>query len=140
MGAHGEPGLQQSSPPPTPAELVGRMIDLIIDTSDGDRAFVPFPDGATPENPHRVVLALNSLGSTSDVVLAAFAELAREGLARKNCLVERVLLGPLVTSLKMSGVGITVWRLPGDDEKSPMSRGEALELWDRNVDVVAWRQ
>ncbi|OJD28814.1 dak kinase [Diplodia corticola] len=140
MGAHGEPGLQQISPPPAPAKLVAQMIDLITNTDDEDRAFVPFPGGATPENPHRVVLALNSLGSTSDAVLAAFAELAKEELARKNYVVERVLLGPLVTSLKMSGVGITVWRLPGDEEKSPLKRGEALDLWDGNVDVVAWRQ
>ncbi|KAL0261740.1 hypothetical protein SLS55_003170 [Diplodia seriata] len=118
----------------------GKMIDLITNTSDEDRAFVPFTGGATAENPQRVVLALNSLGSTSDAVLAAFAELAKEELARKNYVVERVLLGPLVTSLKMSGVGITVWRLPGDTEKSPLERGEALELWDGNVDVVAWRQ
>ncbi|OMP88832.1 Dihydroxyacetone kinase 1 [Diplodia seriata] len=140
MGAHGEPGLQQLSPPPAPAKLVEQMIDLITNTSDEDRAFVPFTGGATAENPQRVVLALNSLGSTSDAVLAAFAELAKEELARKNYVVERVLLGPLVTSLKMSGVGITVWRLPGDTEKSPLKRGEALELWDGNVDVVAWRQ
>ncbi|KAF4541069.1 Dihydroxyacetone kinase [Lasiodiplodia theobromae] len=140
MGAHGEPGLQQLSPPPEPAKLVARMIDLITNTSDEDRAFIPFPDGATPEKPHRVVLALNSLGSTSDVVLAVFAELAKEELEKKNCIVERVLLGPLVTSLKMSGVGITVWRLPGDEETSPLKREEALDLWDGNVDVVAWRQ
>lgn len=140
MGAHGEPGLQQLSPPPEPAKLVARMIDLITNTSDEDRAFIPFPDGATPEKPHRVVLAMNSLGSTSDVVLAVFAELAKEELEKKNCIVERVLLGPLVTSLKMSGVGITVWRLPGDEETSPLKREKALDLWDGNVDVVAWRQ
>ncbi|KAF4303351.1 Dak kinase [Botryosphaeria dothidea] len=91
MGAHGEPGLQQLSPPPAPAKLVEQMIDLITDTSNEDRAFIPFPAGATSEKPHRVVLVLNSLGSTSDTVLAAFAELAKEELARKNCVVERAL-------------------------------------------------
>ena len=53
---------------------------------------------------------------------------------------ERIALGPMVTSLKQSGFGFTVWRLPGAEEKGVLSIDEALECWDRKVEVIAWRQ
>ncbi len=84
-------------------------------------------------------MLLNSLGSTSDGVLARFAELANAELEKRGFKVRRLTLGPLVTSLKMSGFGITIWRLPPDNGET-MSRAQALELWDEQVDVVAWRQ
>jgi len=133
MGAHGEPGLRQLSPIPSPEELTSEMISLLTDTSDGDRAFIPFGEG-----PEEVVLLVNSLGSTSDEVLARFAELAIKELKRKGKTVRRLTLGPMVTSLKMSGFGFTVWKLPSNGDL--LSRDNALECWDRNVDVVAWRQ
>ena len=84
-------------------------------------------------------MLLNSLGSTSDEVLARFAELANTELEKRGFKVRRLTLGPLVTSLKMSGLGITIWRLPPDSGEK-MDRKLALELWDEPVDVVAWRQ
>ncbi|CAK4024323.1 Dihydroxyacetone kinase 1 [Lecanosticta acicola] len=139
MGAHGEPGLQQISPIPPADALVSQMLDLLLDISDNDRAFIPFSQSTHPTTDHEVVLLLNSLGSTSDEILARFAELAKTELERRGFLVRRLTLGPLVTSLKMSGFGITVWRLPPDSGET-MERKEALQLWDSKVDVVAWRQ
>ncbi|KAK4992728.1 hypothetical protein LTR66_004835 [Elasticomyces elasticus] len=149
MGAHGEPGLRQISPVPSPSALVSQMLDLITDTSDTDRAFVPFssatsssrypPSGTGPAPDNEVVLLLNSLGSTSDEVLARFAELAVAELERRGLVVRRLTLGPLVTSLKMSGFGVTVWRLPPENGEC-IDRSEAVDLWDSRVDVVAWRQ
>ncbi|KAI9848860.1 MAG: Dihydroxyacetone kinase 2 [Sclerophora amabilis] len=137
MGAHGEPGLQQISPVPSPQELTKKMIKLLTDMSDSDRAFIPFSGNKGEDE---VVLLLNSLGSTSDEVLAKFAELGIEELESQGLKVNRLTLGPLVTSLKMSGFGFTVWRLPAVGEKSPLGREEALKLWDEPVEVVAWRQ
>ena len=139
MGAHGEPGLQQISPIPTPEALVSQMLDLLLDVSDSDRAFIPFSKSTNPTSDNEVVLLLNSLGSTSDEVLARFAELANIELKLRGFEVKRLTLGPLVTSLKMSGFGITIWRLPPGSGEA-MQRKEALELWDEPVDVVAWRQ
>ena len=139
MGAHGEPGLQQITPIPTPEALISQMLDLLVDVSDTDRAFIPFSKSANPTSDNQVVLLLNSLGSTSDEVLARFAELANNELKKRGFKVKRLTLGPLVTSLKMSGFGITIWRLPPDSGET-MERNEALELWDEPVDVVAWRQ
>ncbi|KAK0260265.1 hypothetical protein LTR91_012111 [Friedmanniomyces endolithicus] len=139
MGAHGEPGLQQISPVPSPKSLTSQMLDLILDVSDKDRAFIPFSASSNPSADNEVVMLLNSLGSTSDDVLARFAELANAELEKRGFKVRRLTLGPLVTSLKMSGFGITIWRLPPDSGES-LSRAQALELWDEQVDVVAWRQ
>ncbi|KAF2171647.1 hypothetical protein M409DRAFT_63280 [Zasmidium cellare ATCC 36951] len=139
MGAHGEPGLQQISPIPSPEALVSQMLDLLLDISDSDRAFIPFSKSSHPTSDNEVVLLLNSLGSTSDEVLARFAELAKNELEKRGFVVRRLTLGPLVTSLKMSGFGITVWRLPPESGEA-LDRKQAVELWDSPVDVVAWRQ
>lgn len=139
MGAHGEPGLQQISPIPSPEALVSQMLDLLLNISDADRAFIPFSASSNPSKDNEVVLLLNSLGSTSDEVLARFAELAKTELESRGFVVRRLTLGPLVTSLKMSGLGITVWRLPPQTGEV-MERKLALDLWDSAVDAVAWRQ
>lgn len=139
MGAHGEPGLQQISPIPSPEALTSQMLDLLLDISDKDRAFIPFSASTNPKSDNEVVMLLNSLGSTSDEVLARFAELANTELQKRGVKVRRLTLGPLVTSLKMSGFGITIWRLPPNSGET-LERKLALELWDEAVDVVAWRQ
>ncbi|THX57357.1 Dak kinase [Aureobasidium pullulans] len=146
MGAHGEPGLRQLNPVPTPEALTSQMLDLLLDISDSDRAFIPFSASSFKDNTfpsgakdNEVVILLNSLGSTSDEVLARFAELAIKDLEQRGFVVKRLTLGPLVTSLKMSGFGITVWRLPPVDGEA-LTREEALQLWDEKVDVAAWRQ
>jgi dihydroxyacetone kinase len=112
------------------------MITLLTDTSDPDRGFIPFPENGKSE----AVLLVNSSGSTSDEVLARFAELAIEELESRGITIRRLTLGPMVTSLKQSGFGFTVWRLPGFEEKGVLSRDEALTCWDRNVETAAWRQ
>lgn len=139
MGAHGEPGLQQISPIPSPEDLVSQMLDLLLNIGDADRAFIPFSASSQPSGDNEVVLLLNSLGSTSDEVLARFAELTTSDMESRGFVVRRLTLGPLVTSLKMSGLGITVWRLPPSSGET-MERKLALDLWDSAVDVVAWRQ
>lgn len=139
MGAHGEPGLQQISPIPSLEPLISQMLNLLLDISDQDRAFIPFSKSANPSDDNEVVLLLNSLGSTSNEVLARMAELANAELERRGFKIRRLTLGPLVTSLKMSGFGITIWRLPPDSGET-MCRKEALGQWDEPVDVVAWRQ
>ncbi|KAE8444003.1 hypothetical protein EG329_001132 [Mollisiaceae sp. DMI_Dod_QoI] len=142
LGCHGEPGLRRISPIPTPSSLVTEMISLLTSTpdSDPDRAFIPFSNTTTNNSKEEVVLLVNSAGSTSDEVLARFAELAIEELRGRGIVVVRLTLGPMVTSLKQSGVGFTVWRLPGQGEEGKLSREEALACWDRRVETAAWRQ
>jgi dihydroxyacetone kinase len=95
---------------------------------------------ASFHSPRKAILLVNSSGSTSDEVLAQFAELAIGNLASQGIIVRRMTLGPMVTSLKQSGFGFTVWRLPGVDERGILSRDEALQCWDRKVETSSWRQ
>ncbi|KAL2061662.1 hypothetical protein VTL71DRAFT_7039 [Oculimacula yallundae] len=136
LGCHGEPGLRQISPVPSPESLTKEMVNLLTDTSDADRSFIPFSKVGKNE----AILLVNSSGSTSDEVLARFAELAIAELESQGITVKRMTLGPMVTSLKQSGFGLTVWRLPGVDEKAVLGSDEALELWDRKVETASWRQ
>ena len=136
LGCHGEPGLRQISPVPSPEALTKEMINLLTDTSNPDRGFIPFPKNSRSE----AVLLVNSSGSTSDEVLARFAELAIAELGSQGISVRRMTLGPMVTSLKQSGLGFTVWRLPGVEERGVLGRDEALKFWDRKVATAAWRQ
>ncbi|OBT81183.1 hypothetical protein VE02_10145 [Pseudogymnoascus sp. 03VT05] len=137
MGCHGEPGLSTLSLPLSPADLTQQMISLLTDNSDSDRSFIPFdPASRTQE----VVLLLNSFGGTSNEVLGVFAELAVLELEKRGIKVVRLMLGPLVTSLKMSGLACTIWLLPDENARGRLEREEALELWDAPVDVVAWRR
>jgi dihydroxyacetone kinase len=112
------------------------MVSLLTDTTDTDRSFIPF----TKSGKEEVILLVNSSGSTSDEVLARFAELAIEEMAAQGITVRRLTLGPMVTSLKQSGFGLTVWRLPDEQEKGILSKNEALECWDRRVQTASWRQ
>lgn len=118
MGAHGEQGPQALPPPPSPATLVERMITLLTDISDTDHAFIPFSQSScssTDKLDNEIVLLLGSLGLTSDAILARFAELAVAEMEKREFVVRRLIMGPMVTSLKMSGVGITVWTLPSEE-------------------------
>jgi dihydroxyacetone kinase-like protein len=75
----------------------------------------------------RVLVLVNGLGATHGLELhVMFAEAARL-LDRRGIVVERVLVGPYVTSLDMSGCSLTVVRL--DDELT--------ELWDAPVRTPA---
>ena len=136
LGCHGEPGLRQISPIPSPEDLTKEMIALLTDNSDTDRAFIPFSSIGKDE----VILLIISSGSTSDEVLARFAELAIAELEKQGIVVRRMTLGPMVTSLKQSGFGFTLWRLPGVEENVVLGRDEALQFWDRKVETVSWRQ
>lgn len=136
LGCHGEPGLRQISPVPSPEALTKEMINLLTDISDTDRSFIPF----TKKGNEEAILLVNSSGSTSSEVLARFAELAIAELASQGITVRRMTLGPMVTSLKQSGFGFTVWRLPAMDEKAVLNRDEALKCWDRKVETASWRQ
>ncbi|KFZ03350.1 hypothetical protein V502_11027 [Pseudogymnoascus sp. VKM F-4520 (FW-2644)] len=137
MGCHGEPGLSTLSLPLSPAALTEQMVSLLTDSSDSDRSFIPFN---LTSRTQEVVLLLNSFGGTSNEVLGVFAELAVLELEKRNIKVVRLMLGPLVTSLKMSGLACTVWLLPDGEAQGGFGRDEALELWDAPVDVVAWRR
>ncbi|KAI9704733.1 MAG: Dihydroxyacetone kinase 2 [Candelina mexicana] len=133
MSAHGEPGLQQISPIPSPKELVNTIIALLISMSDQERAFIPFSTDQS-EDGEVVLLLLSFLGSKSEEVLALCSELAIDELEGKGFAMKRLTLGLLVMSLKTSGFGITLWRVP---PKSGGAQPVGSRPW--TCGIVVWR-
>jgi phosphoenolpyruvate---glycerone phosphotransferase subunit DhaK len=113
VGIHGERGVGRRSHAPA-SELAEALLDPVataLDLRSGERALV----------------IVNGLGATPGLELhVMFAEAARL-LDRRGVAVERVLVGPYVTSLDMSGCSLTLVRL--DDE--------LVELWDAPVRTPA---
>jgi dihydroxyacetone kinase len=77
------------------------MLDLLLDISYTDRAFIPFSASSFKHNTsvssikdNEVVILLNSLGSTSNEVLARFAEIAIQEWTQRGFVVRGFTLGP----------------------------------------------
>jgi triose/dihydroxyacetone kinase / FAD-AMP lyase (cyclizing) len=106
MGIHNEPGVTRLSSVPTSTELAKRLLKLMLDKSDPDRAFVPFEKG------DKTVLVVNNLGSISNLELSAFAGVAIDQLETTYGLKQtRVYVGTFITALNGPGVSLTLLNL-----------------------------
>ena len=66
MGIHNEPGTVRIKLE-SRTMLIERMVNMLIDTQNSDRAFLPFKNDGSDE----VVLMVNNLGSISELELSA---------------------------------------------------------------------
>src|SRR5947207_3119302 len=106
MGIHNEPGVHRLSSIPTSTELVSKLLKLLLDKSDPDRAFVTFKPG------DKAVLLVNNLGSISSLELFAFAGLTIDQLeSTYKISPSRVYVGTFMTSLNGPGVSLTLLNL-----------------------------
>ncbi|KWU42233.1 Dak kinase, partial [Rhodotorula sp. JG-1b] len=64
MGIHNESGMGKI-PLPSSAELVEKMLNYIIDTTDTERSFLPYEHDGKDE----VILLVNNLGGISELEL-----------------------------------------------------------------------
>jgi dihydroxyacetone kinase-like protein len=115
IGIHGEPG-RARIPLANADGIVARLLEPIV--SD-----LPFRSG------DRVLLFTNSMGGTPLIELYLAHGIAERLLAEQGITVQRRLVGPLVTSLEMQGMSLTLLQL--DDELA--------ELWDAPVHTAALR-
>lgn len=88
MGIHNESGHQRLSPAPPLKELVPKLLELLISTTDSERSFVPFQGKGD-----RVALLVNNLGGLSELELGGVVNQARADLDSKGIKIERVLAG-----------------------------------------------
>ena len=103
MGIHNEPGVNRLKSIPTSSHLASKLLKLLLDKSDPDRAFVPF------ERDDETVLMVNNLGSISNLELSAFAGLVYEQLEKTYGLKPtRVYMGTFMTALNGPGVSLTL--------------------------------
>lgn len=115
IGIHGEPGRERA--PLEPADgIVRRLLDAVVTD-------LPYSSG------DRVLLFTNSMGGTPLLELYLAHGIAERALAERGITVTRRLVGPLITSLEMQGMSLTLLKL--DDELT--------ELWDAPVHTPALR-
>ncbi|HEV2779813.1 MAG TPA: dihydroxyacetone kinase subunit DhaK [Actinophytocola sp.] len=115
IGIHGEPG-RARMPLENADGIVTRLLEPIVED-------LPFTGG------DRVLLFTNSMGGTPLIELYLAHGIAERLLSERGIVVERRLVGPLITSLEMQGMSLTLLKV--DDE--------LLELWDAPVHTPALR-
>src|SRR5271155_4331617 len=137
MGIHNEPGVNRLKSIPTSSELASKLLKLLLDKSDPDRAFVPFERG------DETVLLVNNLGSISNLELSAFAGIAYEQLESTYGLKPtRVYVGTFMTALNGPGVSLTLLNVSRlKDSKTVLAALDAKTTalgWSGNV--TAWKR
>ncbi|EPT00901.1 hypothetical protein FOMPIDRAFT_1023465 [Fomitopsis schrenkii] len=133
MGIHNEPGNRRVSPIPSLDQLVPQLLELLTNTSDPERGFVPF------KGKDRVVLLVNNLGGTSELELPGVVREVRAALDKQGFKIERILAGTFMTSLNMAGFSITLLQLPDGSDPSAPSADLILSLLDEKPDVPGWK-
>ncbi|TKA56954.1 hypothetical protein B0A53_01355 [Rhodotorula sp. CCFEE 5036] len=135
MGIHNESGIGKI-PLPSSAELVEKMLNYIIDTTDTERSFLPYEHDGKDE----VILLVNNLGGISELELTSIANDVVHALeSRRNKItVRRLMVGTVMTSLNLPGFSITTLLLPrqGAGKFSP---DDLLKLWDAPASAPGWR-
>jgi len=115
MGIHGEKGVA-TIPFCTADELTPKLLDLIL----GDD--LPFEPGC------KVVLLVNSLGSTTMMELLIVLRALKPLLRAKSIQVHETLVGPYVTCQEMAGLSISLTKLDA----------ELTNLWDMPCSSVCY--
>jgi triose/dihydroxyacetone kinase / FAD-AMP lyase (cyclizing) len=137
MGIHNEPGVNRLSSIPTSNELASKLLKLLLDQSDPDRAFVPFNQG------DETVLLVNNLGSISNLELSAFAGIAIDQLDKTYGIKpKRVYVGTYMTALNGPGVSLTLLNISKlSDSSTVLAALDAPTTalgWTDSVSISAW--
>jgi dihydroxyacetone kinase-like protein len=103
VGIHGEPGRERRAAEPADAVVAG-LLDAVLEDLD---------DSGSPDDAE-YLLFTNGLGGLPPLELYAAHHLAVSHLEQRGRRVGRSLVGPIVTSLGMVGLSVTL--LPVDDE------------------------
>ncbi|KAG2424502.1 hypothetical protein HYH02_015172 [Chlamydomonas schloesseri] len=116
LGIHGEPGRASVRPPPPAAELVTRMVKQIASGSP----FFKLPSSSSSTSSAsapRLALLVNNLGGTPPLELSLVAGAALTAArADLGAVVDRVYVGPFMTSLDMAGMSLTLLSYDMDPE------------------------
>ncbi len=113
VGIHGEPGRERRASEPADV-VIGHLLDAVLSDLGG--------------GPGELLLFTNGLGGLPPLELYAAHHLAAERLRAAGHTLRRSLAAPLVTSLGMVGLSLTVLRL--DDELT--------RLWDAPCRSAGW--
>lgn len=127
MGIHNETGFLKTKMM-SASDLVSRMMHMLVDHHDPDRSYLSL------DNQSSLVLLINNLGGIAQlelnlVVKEAVEYLLHHEAATEVGTLERVLVGPFLTSLNMPGFSITLLQVK---DKT------MLDLLDQPVAIPGW--
>ncbi|KZL72959.1 dihydroxyacetone kinase [Colletotrichum tofieldiae] len=132
-GIHNEPGQQLLSPFPSVQDLVGRMLRLLCDPNDPERAFVAFVAG------DEIALLVNNYGGLSVLELGALTDEVQSQLASTWRITPcRTLAGTFETSLNAPGFSVSLYNISAAARQSNTTGAELLQLLDRPTTAVYW--
>ncbi len=115
IGIHGEPGRTRM-----PLKSADEIVEMLMEPIISD---LPYKSG------DQVLLFVNSMGGTPLIELYVTYRKAHEIATKHGLKVVRNLIGPIITSLEMAGVSITLLKLDGD----------MIKLWDAPVKTAGLR-
>ncbi|PNH47858.1 hypothetical protein VD0004_g536 [Verticillium dahliae] len=102
-GPHNEPGYQKLSPPPSPEELVRKVLTYCLDESDPERGYVHFAPG------DETFLLVSNFGGMSHLEMGALVDELLDQLAAEWRMEPvRVFAGFLETSLNAPAFSVSV--------------------------------
>jgi len=125
MGIHNETGFLKANMMPA-KELVVKMMNMLVDQHDSDRSYLNLSSDETQS----VVLLVNNLGGIPMVELNLVVKEAVDYITSHKLKLERVYVGPFVTSLNMPGFSLSL--LVVDHSRN------ILQLLDQQVHVSGW--
>ncbi|KAG9237917.1 Dak1 domain-containing protein [Amylocarpus encephaloides] len=132
-GIHNEPGAQKVSPFPSVEDLISRLLTLICDQNDPERAFVRFNKG--DDN----VLLINNYGGLSNLELGALTQETLSQLSSKwDIKPTKIYSGAFETSLNGPGFSITLCNVTTAAKGSKTSVDELLGLLADETKAPAW--
>ncbi|KAK0368802.1 hypothetical protein CLIM01_13840 [Colletotrichum limetticola] len=132
-GIHNEPGQQLITPFPSVNDLVDRMLKLLCDPNDTERAFVSF------ENGDEVTLLINNYGGLSILELGALTDEVQTQLASTWSITPvRTQVGTFETSLNAPGFSISLCNISAAARQCKSAVTELLQLLDRPTSAVYW--
>lgn len=152
-GIHNESGIKKQKLPPA-RQLITEMLSYITDTSDSDRAFLPFKH----DGKDQVVLMVNNLGGISELEMGLISQEALGVLDAQGIEVVRVNVGsfmvrnfvfPLLqladhrvrpqTSCNLPGFSLTLLLLPRAEDQPRYSAERILQLLDAPASAPGWK-
>ena len=102
-GPHNEPGYQKLSPPPSPSELVQKILTSCLDENDPKRGYVKFSPG------DEVFVLLSNFGGVSHLEMGALVDEVLSQLEKEwNISPARVCCGFIETSLNAPAFSVSV--------------------------------
>ncbi|KAJ9115161.1 hypothetical protein QFC24_007072 [Naganishia onofrii] len=134
MGIHNEPGILKRTLPPA-KELITQMLSYITNTSDTERAFLPFQH----DGKDRVVLLVNNLGGVSELELGLITQQALAVLEEQKITVDRVNSGSFMTSCNLPGFSLTLLLLPREETQPKYTAARILELIEAPASAPGWK-